>query len=292
MDRGFINRLTSVILTIHPTHLSFKMSSLSPRLTVCNAMYAYLTNEVFNDDDTCIVLNQNSVSYRNFGRCSNAVDKYPYGDVAGLRKPDQHIKIYAQYEDRGIEGECIIKSPPLYVKGPTIATLITQYGIGRAFENNNIAQKIVNNSRNKDIATHLSRDSDERRNYWFKHAIFNMGVLLSSPTYDHIKNIIIPAGIGRTGQVDDEWLSHYLPTIHKFSLDMEKYNKKVIILLSERIRQELDEEFKYRNDDVVFHYKSLIVNLPVINENDLKSKMKTGDHNVNHWDNPNSQKCI
>ena len=124
-------------------------------------MSVQLTHEIFNNDDCCIVLNQNSLTYRNFGRCDYVVEKYPYGDVAGLRKPDKHMKMYARCEDRSIEGDCIINSPPHYVNGPTIATLITQFGIGRPFEHNNIAQKIVKNNRNKDLVTHLKKDSDE-----------------------------------------------------------------------------------------------------------------------------------
>ena len=122
---------------------STSRSSWSPPPTHCNIMHNLLTDEVFNNDSTCIILNQNSVSYRNFGRCLDVVEKYSYSDVAGLRTPDFYMKMYARYEDRDAEGECIFTSPPHYIQGPTVCTLITQYGIGRSIEDNNITQKII-----------------------------------------------------------------------------------------------------------------------------------------------------
>ena len=252
-------------------------------------MYAMLTNEVFNVENTCIVLNQNSLSYKNFGRCYDIVEKYPYGDVAGLRTPDKFMKSYARYEDFGQEGECVIKSPPHYAEAPTIATLITQFGIGRPIEDNNIAKKIVKNHRNQDLVNRLSRDTCERRGYLFDHAMFRLGFLLSSLSRDHIKNIIIPAGIARCGQVDDIWLTKYLPAIHKFSIDMEKLNKRVIILLSRNHVEKLKEEFKNRDDDheAVFQYKNLIENLPLIDTDSFNCKTE------NDWENyPNTQEFL
>ena len=196
-------------------------------------MYVPPSDQVFNSEKNCIVLNQNSISYKNFGRCKDIIEKYPYGNVAGLRKPDETIKIYSRYEDCDQEGECIIKSPPYYVESPTIATLITQFGIGRPVEDNNITKNIIKNLQNQDLVNRLSRDSCERRRHLFGRAIFRLGFLLSSPTRDHIKNIIIPAGIARRGQVDDIWLTEYLPPIHKLSIDMEKLHKRVIILISQ-----------------------------------------------------------
>ena len=266
------------------------MACSSP-ITACSLMHTYVTDDVFNAENTCIVLNQNSLSYRNFGRCFDIVEKYPYGDVAGLRKPDKYMKMYAQYEDFGQEGECVIKSPPHYKEGPTIATLITQFGIGRPIEDNNIAKKIVNKHRNKDLVQRLSKDSCEQRGHLFSQAMFRLGFFMSLSSRDHIKNIIIPSGIARSGEVDDIWLTKYLPVIHKFSIDMENIGKRVIILLSQTVRQMLEDQFKNRvdiKDEVMFQYKTLIGNLPLIDNNNFNCK-KNEDSDCEIEDYPNAQ---
>ena len=252
-------------------------------------MDAFLTDEIFNADDTCIVLNQNSLSYRNFGRCFDIVDKYPYGDVAGLRKPDKYMKIYA--EDFGQEGECVIKSPPHYKEGPTIATLITQFGIGRPIEDNNIAKKVIHKHRNKDLVYRLSKDSCEQREYLFGHAMFRLGFLLSLSSRDHIKNIIIPSGIARSGEVDEIWLTKYLPAIHKFSIDMENLGKRVVILLPHYVQELLEQKYKNCENvkhDVMFQYKTLIENLPVVDKNSFNCSRNV-DSDTDTVEYPNTQ---
>ena len=107
------------------------MAASSQPSSACKLMFNFIADDLFNNDDTCILVNQNCLSFKNFGRCQDIVTKDPYGDVAGLRKADRYLRLYAQFEDRGQEGDCIIKSPPPYSQGPTIVTLITQYGIGR-----------------------------------------------------------------------------------------------------------------------------------------------------------------
>ena len=272
---------------------SSSSSSSSNHSSACKVMYAFVTDDMFNNEKTCIVLNQNSLSYRNFGRCFDTVKKYPYGDVAGLRKPDKYLKMYSQYEDRGEEGDCIVKHPPHYFPGPTIVTLISQYGIGRPIEDNNIAAKIVKNSRNTDLVSRLSNDSMERRCYLFNNAMFKLGVLMSSSSRDFIKNIVIPVGIGRSGNLDDIWLTKYLPVIHRFSLDMDKLGKRVIITLTENVKKVLDDEFKHRDDSVVFHYKSLLVDLPLLPHSEFVDKRKTSvkqqDSDWEEDDLPNTQ---
>ena len=47
--------------------------------------------------------------------------------------------------DRSPEGLCLIHTAPLYIKRPNIATLVTQYGLGKPYEENRLAQKIVRN---------------------------------------------------------------------------------------------------------------------------------------------------
>ena len=237
-------------------------------------MDCYLTDEIFNKENTCIILNQNSISLNSYGRCLDMANKYNYSDVAGMRKQDKTWRFYARPEDRDEEGACILKNPPHYTSGPVVCTLITQYGIGRPVEENNVAAKVIKASPNTDLSRRLSRDSQERRIYLFKHALSKLSFHLSSSRYTQVKNLIIPVGIGRAGKADKVWLEKYLPIIHAFSLEMEKIGKKTILTLTERVRQLLDEEFKNSSDDSV-HYTNLLFYLPIINKDQFECKKKT-----------------
>ena len=101
-------------------------------------------------------------------------------------------------------------------------------------------------------------------------------------TRNHLKTIVIPAGIGRRGIVDDIWLTRYLPVIHKFSLDMEKLGKRVIITLSQVFLEILVKEINQGDDSVnedVLHYKSLLANLPVLDNDGNVCKKNTVKQN-------------
>ena len=189
--------------------------------------------------------------------------------MAGLRNPDRYIKVYAQYLDRDQEGECIFSTPPHYVQGPTVCTLITQYGIGRPVEENNIAKKIIENSRSKQLVERLSEDSLERRIHIFNLAMTRMAALMRSSARHHIKTIVIPVGIARAGMVDKVWLTKYLPIIYDFSLKMKKLSKEVIITMSRSLLNILDDEIKGDtncdiDNNVVLYYKTSLVDLPVV----------------------------
>ena len=244
-------------------------------MSKCKVMYGHVSDDLFNREDTCLVVNQNCLSYRNFGRCYDIVEKYPYGDVAGLRKPDKFMKMYAALHERGVGGDCLLKAPPHYKEGPTIATLISEYGIGPPIEENTIAQKIVQSGRNQDLVRHFSRDTKEQRGKYFKQALRKLGRLLTSQ--NHLKNIIIPLGIGRRGQADHFWLTHYLPLIHRLSVDMDNLGKKVFILISETVLHSLKEEFQNRpegGDDAVYlHFQSL-KDLEVVEKKVLQGKKR------------------
>ena len=75
---------------------------------------------------------------------------------------------------------------------------------------------------------------------------------------------------------------------------MEKLNKRVIILLSQNVREMLEEQFKKRDDvdhDVVFHYKTLIENLPLIDTHNFNCK-KNEDSDWENDDYPNTQNFL
>ena len=263
-------------------------SSTSTPSSACQLMFARLTDTCFNDESTCIVINQNSVAVKNYGRSDDMVKLYPYADVAGLRRVDKFMKSVAVIEDWADEGLPIIKSPTHYQQGPTIATLINQFGIGSSFETNEVAKKIVKYSRHKEYVTRLTQDTQARRDLMFSRALRKLSVLLSESKFDHINKIVIPIGIARCGVVDDLWLSSYLPVIHAFSLDMAKLKKQVIIVLSHYVKSVADNEFRSRKGSIVAHYESLF-NLPVITDvNNDVSVSNADEDSINGEDIPDT----
>ena len=233
---------------------------------ICKLMFTSITNSMFDKPDVCLVISQNSVSCRNFGCVEGIVEKYPYSDVAGLRQAKPIMPSYSIANHRDGEGYVHLKKPKIYGDGPVVSTLITQYGIGRPVEDNNIAQKIIKSCPDAAITSHLKKDSMENRVNYFNKCMFNLAQLLRTLEYSYIKNIIIPVGIGRSAKVDDIWLTKYLPLIFVFCNDMKKYNKRVILTMSQS--SETDAIYESCNGQAAVYYKEL-KSLPVLTFKDF-----------------------
>ena len=123
----------------------------------------YITDEKLNQDEVFLVHSTNDIGCKNYGISSDLVEKYPYCDIAGFRYTDIDLRCVAREQDRSEEGTCYINSPPLYGKGPKIATLITQYGLGNPYEENKLAQKIVRNCEQESFVHHLRMDTIDNR---------------------------------------------------------------------------------------------------------------------------------
>ena len=192
-------------------------------------MFANISDEVFNKDNICLVVNQNSISLKNFGRCSTLAEKYTYGDVAGTRKSCPHRRFCCREEDQSQEGDVHLKSPPLYTEGPAIATLITQFGIGGPIEENDVGKNIMkrNKTTDKKFNSRLAADTLKNRVGYFNRSIYALKNRVTRSEFDHIKKIIIPAGIARSGEVDDIWLRNYFPIISCSRLETGFDNKLI-----------------------------------------------------------------
>ena len=223
--------------------LSEDENSLLP----CKLIYGGVSDIQFNKSHICIVVPQNSVSCRNYGCTNDVVGRYSYGDIAGLRFPCSIMKCYSILEDRSPEGSVYLKHPPIYSKGPTIATLITQYGIGLPIEENNFAKKIVKNCTDVLITSRLASDTLENRVSFFNNAMYKLSVRMRNVENDRIKKIMIPVGIGRRGRVDTAWINKYSPIISAFAKDMLQCGKEVCLVINKSYHDFLKK--KYENCD-------------------------------------------
>ena len=131
---------------------------------------AYVSDDKLNQEEVLLAHAINSVGCKNYGLAADLVDKYPYSETAGGRYCDSNLKCIAREEDRTPEGSCLIRPAPLYIKGPKIASLVTQFGLGRPYEENRLAQKIVRNCGQESFVKRLRHDTSENRLIHFNKA--------------------------------------------------------------------------------------------------------------------------
>ena len=191
---------------------SFKKSNLM-------LINGYLSDEKLNQEEVLLVHAINSVGCKNYGLTADIVDKYPYSETAGRRYCDSNLKCIAREEDRTPEGECLIRPTPLYIKGPKIASLVTQFGLGRPYEENRLAQKIVRNCGQESFTKHLRHDTSDNRLIHFNTALNSLSASLKTSTYQDINKVVLPIGIGCSG-VSEKWLCRYYEIIKKFAQDI------------------------------------------------------------------------
>ena len=180
---------------------------------------AYLSDEKLNQEEVLLVHAINSVGCKNYGLTADLVEKYPYSETAGARYCDSDLKCIAREKDRSPEGLCLVRSAPLYMKGPKIATLVTQFGLGKPYEENGLAQKIVRNCGQESFVRRLRQDTSDNRLIHFNKALKSLSVSLKNNAYPDTNKVILPIGIGCSG-VGDKWLCRYYEIIKKFARDL------------------------------------------------------------------------
>ena len=122
---------------------------------------ANINDEKLNREEILIVRSINAIGCNNYGMNADLVHKYPYCDVLGMREIDPALKCIAKECDRSVEGSCIVHIPPLYTTGPKIASLVTQHGLGKPYDENVFARRIVKICTQESIVSHLYRDSGD-----------------------------------------------------------------------------------------------------------------------------------
>ena len=182
---------------------------------------AHISDEKLNQEEVMLVYAVNSVGCKNYGLNADLVEKYPYCDFAGRRYCDSDLKCVAQECDRTPEGLCFVRTPPLYIKGPKIAVLVTQFGIGKPYEENNLARKIVVNCTQETFVRHLRRDSSDNRLIYFNNALKSLSASLKSNAHPDTTKVILPIGIG-CSVVSERWLCRYYEIIKKFAQEISQ----------------------------------------------------------------------
>ena len=179
----------------------------------------YVSDEKLNQEEVLLVHAINSVGCKNYGLTTDIVDKYPYAETAGRRYCDSELKCIAREEDRTPEGSCLIRPAPLYIKGPKIASLVTQFGLGRPYKENRLAQKIFRNCGQESFAKHLRHDTSDNRLIHFNSALNSLSASLKTSIYQDTNKVVLPIGIGCSGE-SEKWLCRYYEIIQKFAQDI------------------------------------------------------------------------
>ena len=183
---------------------------------------AYVSYDKLDQEEVLLVHAINSAGCKNYGLAADLVDKYPYSETTGGRCCDSHLKCIAREEDRSPERLCLIHPAPLYIKGPKIASLVTQFGLGRPYEENRLAQKIVRNYGQESFVKRLRHDTSENRLIHFNKALKSLSASLKTNTYQDTYKVVLPIGIGCSG-VSEKLLCRYYEIIKKFAQDMSYY---------------------------------------------------------------------
>ena len=199
-----------------------------------------LTDPVFASRRSCIVVPCNSLTLKNYGSTRVVVEKYPYGDVAGLRQPIPGGSI-ACYRDRQLPGQIIVKRPEpiefppaqlldensqrllekkIFENGekPHICTIIPQYCIGEPIDcNNSISSSMLNQEEFEVVKEQIRGDTRFNRVLYFQRCLNKLAKLIKTGKLD-VKNVVFPIGIGHGGcSLKTYWLKKYIPLINYFS---------------------------------------------------------------------------
>ena len=231
------------------------MDTITPRFKLAHSR---ISEDEYNNEDVLIVVSSNSVSCKNFGLTRDVVQKYPYADVAGIRRPPHTWHNTAVLEDRSPEGSVYINQPPIYRSGPTVATLITQYGVGKSVEENPYAKQIIERSGDFLYTSRLENDTLQNRIIYFDKCLLKLASYLKKDEFNHIKRVVIPAGIGRQGKMDNIWLTKYLPILGNFAGDIHQFGKVCIVLTSDEYLKFTESRVKNsQNDNLINCVKQL-----------------------------------
>ena len=108
---------------------------------------------------------------------------------------------------------CLVRSAPLYINGPKIATLVTQFGLGKPYEENGLAQKIVRNCGQESFVRRLRHDISDNRLIHFNKVLKTLSDSLKNNAYPDTNKVILPIVIGCSGVAGIMKSSRSLPRI-------------------------------------------------------------------------------
>ena len=204
------------LLTQPPSLPSSSMSFLKTRK-------GFITDAAFGKSDSMLCFSTECISTRAYGIAFSLPLLYKYGGVHHLRKPMATVSSRSILQDRATPGSIKIEKED---KGPAIAALFTQYGIGAPFECNQIAQSQVMRSQDRAYVEGLKRDTGRHRLRYFEECLER----ISGEVGNEIKKIYFPSGIGCRGIVDGFWREKYLPLLERLAEEQGKKNREVILI--------------------------------------------------------------
>ena len=182
-----------------------------------------MLDEIFCNRRVCLMNTTNSITCSNYGLSKVLMYNYPYADIVAKREMEPSLKI-AKKQFRSAPGTVEIRQDvEKNLCSPAIATLVCQYGIGKPFEDNLIAQYIVNRTYDLQHKRCLRDDTSQNRLTMFDNGMRKFSELIRSSEFNHIKLVVFPIGFGNRGMVDDHWIKFYLPLI----ADMFRYLRSI-----------------------------------------------------------------
>ena len=208
-------------------------------------MKGELTNSEFERGDACLVVAGNSISMNSFGIAKNVYLKYVFGDVIAQRERVYNLN-RCKIKDRPSPGTINFSKPQNYPhcgNTPSVVTLFNQFSYGKPIEENVIAKKYMEKSKDNHLVLGLSKDSCNERLSNFKQCIQNLKKEALKTENQYTKLYAFPVGIGRGDRVDRFWVDNYLPLLKEFANEMLKEEITTILVIPPEY-QDLPVELK------------------------------------------------
>ncbi len=215
--------------------------AMDPRLPQANSRFPIkvvrgrATDRQYCRGDTCIVYQVNAISCEPYGIVKDLHECYPHEGVIASRRPLTFVA-RAIKEHRDVPGEIIIQPPSMeedYGEDareelPTLVAVVSQFGWGPAFEGTEAAVCKLEMSKDGHYVEGMKKDTEDCRLQYFKQCMKKLlNFVLGCDT---LKQVIIPAGLGRRGRPDNVWKLAYLPSIQALATRLSAVGKSVTLL--------------------------------------------------------------
>ena len=123
----------------------------------------------------------------------------------------------------------------------------------------------------------LKCDTRSFRLKHFKQCLSHLNQQLLSVSYNHITHVVIPCGIGRSGRIDETWLTEYLPLIGELTANLHHTGINFVLVCNGSYMSIL--EHKYNKDST--HHETFTFNFQKLKcLPKLPVNTTTSQHNV------------
>lgn len=186
-----------------------------------------LCDESFSQRRCFIAYGVNSVACDPYGIIRDLNRTYPYEEAYTRRKRLYSLS-RATIDSRDEPGTILVHNPPDGVNSPHLIACVSQYGWGQSIDENVKSMKALESSKDQHYVQGLRADTKVNRHQHFQTCLKKLAILVMG--HRDAEQVVFPAGIGRLGRCDEEWMEVYLPMIKSFAARVEPIGVETILV--------------------------------------------------------------